>query len=152
MKKFNAVIKRIEDKDGAYIEIPFDVEEVYGAKRVKVKATFDGIEYRGSIVKMGLPCYIIGITKAIRKELAKEPGDMIEVTVEKDEEERIIELPEDFKERIESDNNIKGFWNSLSFSMKKKYVIWLTSAKKEETRKKRLEEAIEKLENKEKIK
>jgi len=39
MKKFNAEIKKIEEKGGAYIEIPFDLEEVYGGKRVKVKAT-----------------------------------------------------------------------------------------------------------------
>ena len=121
MKKFNAEIKKIEEKDGAYIEIPFDVEEVYGAKRVKVKATFDGVEYRGSIVKMGLPCYIIGITKDIRKKIEKEPGDIIEVIIEKDEEERVVEIPTYFKERIELDNNIKEFWNTLSFSMQKKY-------------------------------
>lgn len=152
MKKFNAEIKKIEGKDGAYIEIPFDVEEVYGAKRVKVKATFDGVEYRGSIVKMGLPCYIIGITKEIRKNIEKEPGDIIEVTIEKDEEDRVVEIPTDFKERIELDNNIKEFWNTLSFSMQKKYVTWITSAKKEDTRNKRIDTAIEKLKNKEKIK
>lgn len=152
MKKFNAEIKKIEGKDGAYIEIPFDVEEVYGAKRVKVKATFDGVEYRGSIVKMGLPCYIIGITKEIRKKIEKEPGDIIEVTIEKDEEDRVVEIPTDFKERIELDNNIKEFWNTLSFSMQKKYVTWITSAKKEDTRNKRIDIAIEKLKNKEKIK
>lgn len=138
MKRFNAEIKKIEEKDGAYIEIPFDVEQVYGAKRVKVKATFDGVEYRGSIVKMGLPCYIIGITKDIRKKIGKKPGDIIEVTIEKDEEERIVEIPMDFKERIELDDNIKEFWNTLSFSMQKKYVVWITSAKKEETRIKRI--------------
>lgn len=152
MKKFNAEIKKIEEKDGAYIEIPFDVEEVYGAKRVKVKATFDGVEYRGSIVKMGLPCYIIGITKDIRKRIEKEPGDIIEVTIEKDEEERVVEIPTYFKERIELDNNIKEFWNTLSFSMQKKYVTWITSVKKEDTRNKRIDTAIEKLKNKEKIK
>ena len=152
MKKFNAEINKIEGKDGAYIEIPFDVEEVYGAKRVKVKATFDGVEYRGSIVKMGLPCYIIGITKEIRKKIEKEPGDIIEVTIEKDEEERVVEIPTDFKERIELDNNIKEFWNTLSFSIQKKYVTWITSSKKEETRNKRIDTAIEKLKNKEKIK
>ena len=152
MKKFNAEIKKIEEKDGAYIEIPFDVEEVYGAKRVKVKATFDGVEYRGSIVKMGLPCYIIGITKEIRKKIEKEPGDIIEVTIEKDEEDRVVEIPTDFKERIELDNNIKEFWNTLSFSIQKKYVTWITSAKKEDTRNKRIDTAIEKLKNKEKIK
>nr|WP_243278716.1 YdeI/OmpD-associated family protein [Clostridium cuniculi] len=50
------------------------------------------------------------------------------------------------------DNNIKEFWNTLSFSMQKKYVTWITSAKKEDTRNKRIDTAIEKLKNKEKIK
>lgn len=101
---------------------------------------------------MGLPCYIIGITKEIRKKIEKEPEDIIEVTIEKDEEERVVEIPTDFKERIELDNNIKEFWNTLSFSIQKKYVTWITSAKKEETRNKRIDTAIEKLKNKEKIK
>ena len=101
---------------------------------------------------MGLPCYIIGITKEIRKKIEKEPGDIIEVTIEKDEEDRVVEIPTDFKERIELDNNIKEFWNTLSFSIQKKYVTWITSAKKEETRNKRIDTAIEKLKNKEKIK
>ena len=30
--KFEAIIKKLEDKDGAYIEIPFDVEKEFGAK------------------------------------------------------------------------------------------------------------------------
>lgn len=86
MKKFNAQIKKLNDKNGAYIEIPFDVEKTYNRKRVKVKATFDGYEYRGSSVRMGGSCYIIGITKEIRKAIGKEPGDTIDVTIEKDEE------------------------------------------------------------------
>lgn len=151
MEKFNAIIKSIEDKDGAYIEIPFDVEKVYGAKRVKVKATFDGIEYRGSIVKMGLPCYMIGITKALRSKIGKQPGDNIEVTIEKDEEERVVEIPEEFREEIKKDSDIEEFWNSLSFSIKNKYIKWITSAKKEDTRKRRLEGALLKLKNKEKM-
>ena len=150
MEKFNAIIKKVEDKDGAYIEIPFDVEKVYGAKRVKVKATFDGIEYRGSIVRMGLSCYMIGITKALRTKIGKQPGDTVEVTVEKDEEERVVELPEDFKSMIEKDSEVNEFWKALSFSMQKKYSTWITSAKKEETRKNRMEEALKKLKNKEK--
>lgn len=50
-QEFDAVIQAIPEKNGAYIEIPFDVEAIFGAKRVKVKATFDDVEYRGSIVK-----------------------------------------------------------------------------------------------------
>lgn len=119
MKKFKAQIKKIEDKNGAYIEIPFDVEKTYNSKRVKVKATFDGYEYRGSIVKMGGNCHIIGITKEIRKIIKKEPGDIINVTIEKDEEERIVDLPKELLYEINNDKEIFEFWNSLSFSMKK---------------------------------
>ena len=35
MEIFNAIIKKVEGKDGAYIEVPLDVEKIYGAKRVK---------------------------------------------------------------------------------------------------------------------
>ena len=52
---------------------------------------------------------------------------------------------------VEDDKEINKFWNSLSFSMQKKYITWITSAKKEETRNKRLEGAIIKLKNKEKL-
>ena len=31
---------------------------------------------------MGMPCYIIGITKEIRNKIGKNPGDEIKVTIE----------------------------------------------------------------------
>lgn len=151
MKKFNAEIKQVEDKDAGYIEIPFDVEKEYGSKRVKVKANFDGYEYRGSIVRMGLPCYMIGITKEVRKAIGKTFGDIIQVSIEKDQEERTVEVPSDFQEALNANEAVKEFWKDLSFSGKKKYITWITSAKKEETRKNRVEGAIEKLKNKEKL-
>ncbi|ELC8442339.1 DUF1905 domain-containing protein [Clostridium perfringens] len=149
--KFEAVIKKHPDKDATFIEIPFDVEETFGSKRVKVKAKFDEVEYRGSIVKMGLPCYMIGITKAIRKEIGKEAGDSISVEIEKDEEERVVELPEDFKLALDKNKAAKDFYESLSYSAKRKYVQWITGAKKSETREKRISEAVIKLENSIKI-
>jgi hypothetical protein len=40
---------------GAYVAIPFDVEQAFGKKRVPVNATIDGVPYRGSLVLMGEP-------------------------------------------------------------------------------------------------
>ncbi len=79
--EFEAEIKKVPDVDGAYIEIPFDVKKTFGKGRVKVCATFDGVEYIGSIVRMGTPCHIIGIKKDIRKAINKQPGDIIKVTI-----------------------------------------------------------------------
>lgn len=79
--EFEAEIKKVPDIDGAYIEIPFDVQAEFGRGRVKVIATFDGVEYAGSLVKMGTPSHIIGIRKDIRKSIGKLPGDIIKVTI-----------------------------------------------------------------------
>lgn len=79
--KFNAEIKKVPDMDGAYIEFPYDVREEFGKGRVKVLATFDGIFYEGSLVRMKTQSHIIGIRKEIRKQIGKQPGDTIEVTI-----------------------------------------------------------------------
>ena len=79
--EFEAEIKKVPDIDGAYVEIPFDVKAEFGKGRVKVHATFDGEPYDGSLVRMGTPCHIIGIQKAIRAKIGKQPGDTIKVTI-----------------------------------------------------------------------
>ena len=67
---------------------PGDIRQIYGRGRVKVRATFNGIPYEGSIVNMGLRnpdgsvCYIIGVLKAIRRQLGKGDGDVLRVVVE----------------------------------------------------------------------
>ncbi len=79
--EFDAVIKKVPDIDGAYVEFPFDVRAEFGKGRVKVTATFDGVVYDGSLVRMQTPCHIIGIRKDIRAKIAKQPGDTVAVTV-----------------------------------------------------------------------
>ncbi|MGL4571370.1 MAG: YdeI/OmpD-associated family protein [Clostridium sp.] len=151
MKEFKGILKKIPDKNASYIEIPFDVFEVYGKKRVKVKATFDGVEYRGSLVKMGTDCHIIGVTKEMRDKINKTFNDTIDVTLTEDIEERTITIPDDFNLKLKENSFANDFFSSLSFSAKKKYILWITSAKKELTRNNRIEISIEKLNNKEKI-
>ena len=100
---------------------------------------------------MGLPCYIIGITKEIRNKIEKTYGDIIEVEIKKDEEERVVEIPKEFDNLLDNNIDAKEFYESLSYSNKRKYIQWITSAKKE-TKIKRMDEAIIKLKDKIKIK
>ena len=83
--EFDAIIKKVDGIDGAYIEIPFDVKEEFGKGRVKVRATFDGHPYDGSLVRMKTPCHIIGVRKDIRAAINKQAGDMIHVTIKERE-------------------------------------------------------------------
>ena len=80
--EFYAVILRNGEMDAAYIEVPIDIKEVFGKGRLLVHATFDGVPYDGQVVKMGTPCYIIGVRKDIRKKINKSFGDTIAVTIQ----------------------------------------------------------------------
>ncbi|MEL7647464.1 MAG: DUF1905 domain-containing protein [Sedimentibacter sp.] len=79
--EFDAELKKVPDIDGAYVEFPYDVREEFNKGRVKVHATFDGVEYEGSLVRMGTPGHIIGVRKDIRQKIKKEPGDTVHVTI-----------------------------------------------------------------------
>ena len=85
--EYDAVLHETEDNGGAYVAFPWDIRQEFGKGRVKVHASFDGIPYDGSIVNMGVKdtdgkvCYIIGITKAVRKVIGKSFGDTIAVTI-----------------------------------------------------------------------
>lgn len=139
--EFKAIIQQHESKDAAYVTPPFDIQEVFGAKRVKVKASFDGVDYRGSIVTMA-GCVMLGMTKEIRQQINKTFGDEVFVVVEKDEEERTVELPDELVEAFSKNKVAEKYFESLSYSHKREYVLWITSAKRAETRAERIEKTL----------
>lgn len=62
----------------------------------------------------------------------------------KDEEERTVEVPSAFEELMKKEG-VHSRFEKLSFTHQKEYCRWVTEAKKEETRQKRLAKAIEML-------
>ena len=79
--RFSAVIIQNGNMDAAYVEIPYDIKEIFGKGRLLVNASFDGVPYSGQVVKMGTPCYIIGITKQVRKQINKSFCDTVDVVI-----------------------------------------------------------------------
>ncbi len=56
--EFDAIIQKVPDIDGAYVEVPFNVREEFGKGSVLVHATFDDVPYDGQVVRMGtMSCY-----------------------------------------------------------------------------------------------
>jgi hypothetical protein len=141
--EFDAVILKHEGMNAAFIEFPFDVEKEFGTKgQVKVHATFDGVEYRGSLAKMGHHCHILGVTQKIRKEINKNPGDSVHVVLKQDIKPRIVEVPKDFAELLDKHLKAKKSFDTMSYTHKKEYISWIEDAKREETRKRRMKKSI----------
>lgn len=151
--EFKGTIKAHEGLDGAYVEFPYNVKEEFGTNGiVKVIATFDGVEYRGALIKMSTLCHIIGITKAIRKKIGKQPGDEIIVTIKRDIENKVNDMPEGFAIALKENKQVTGFFDNLTASQKNKFINFIASAKKKETADARVAKVITMLENKEKMK
>jgi hypothetical protein len=142
---FTAILQNADRGGGAYVEIPFDVEAAFGSKRPKVKALIEGIEYRGTLVRMGTDCHILGIRKEIREQVGKTFGDEIQVTVKADFEERVVDVPPELAAELKQDSDAAAFFDKLSFTHKREYVTWINEAKKAETRQTRVLKTIEML-------
>lgn len=142
--EFEAEIEREGYMNGAYVVFPESALAVFGAKgHIKVKVMFDGkISYRGSLASMGNGLHLLGVTKAVRKELGKSHGDIIHVTMEPDTEERTVEIPEDIVNLLKEFPEAEETFFRMSYSHKREIVHWVTDAKKNETRNRRLEKMV----------
>lgn len=142
--KFKGKLIQHEGMDAAYVLIPFDVKKEFGSARVKIKASFDGVEYRGSIMPMGLiEGYPLLVRKDIRSEIGKSFGDFVNVILEKDEEIRTVDIPADFLKALNRNKKLKEAFDSMSYTHRKEYVNSINDAKKPETRLKRIEKSLE---------
>jgi hypothetical protein len=143
--QFHAVI---EDAGvgGAYVTIPFDVEDVFAKKRVKIKAIIDGEPYRGTLVRMGGPHHMLPVLKEIRQRIGKSFGDSVAVELEEDLEIRQVEAPQDLQVALEKNPSAHAFFERLSYTHQKEYVNWIAGAKRDETRQKRIQQTIDMLE------
>ena len=142
--QFQAVIED-EGSGGAFVTVPFDVEQAFGKKRVKIKAMIEGEPYRGSLVRMGSECHMLLIRKEIRLKIGKSFGDVVEVVLEEDTEPRTVAVPPDLLAALEQHPEAKAFFERLSYTHQKEYVEWIEEAKRPETRQTRLARTIEML-------
>lgn len=80
--EFDAIIKTMDDTNGAFVEFPYDVKEEFNKGRVKVIATFDSIEYNKALLaKWKTERHITIIPKEIREKLKKDINDTVKVTI-----------------------------------------------------------------------
>ncbi len=145
--EFSTVIKDGGEKwpTAACVYFPYDVKASFGTKgMIKVKATFDGVPYRGSLANMGSG-HILVMTKEVRARVGKSHGETVHVTIQKDTEERIVEVPEALQKLLDQNQKAKTFYDSLSYTNRKEYARWIDSAKRQETKDRRLTKSLEML-------
>src|SRR5689334_20736816 len=119
---FKTKLQLADDANATGIEVPPKVIEALGSgKRVKVKITINGYEYRSTVAPYnGL--YMLPFSQDHRKASGINPGDAIEVTLELDTEPRTVDVPADLQTALKAKKGALEKFESLAYSIRKNHV------------------------------
>jgi hypothetical protein len=141
--KFRSEVEPPQPMHG--LEVPAEVIEALGeGERPPVVIRVNGHSWRSRIAKMR-GRYLIGFSKANRAAAGVDTGEEVEVEVELDTEPRVIEEPEELKAALDADPAARAAWDALAPSHRRRHVHSIESAKKAETRAKRIEKTLAEL-------
>lgn len=148
MVKFTAIMKRF-DKQGektgwTYIEVPADLAQELkpgNRKEFKVKGKLDShMISRVSLMPMGGGLFIMPVNATMRKAIGK--GHGATVTVQLTEDKSAFVFNKDFMDCLSDEPAAGDFFNTLPGSHQRYFSKWIDDAKTEQTRTKRIVQAV----------
>lgn len=145
VQEFRIKLQGMNGMETAMFCVPFDVQEAFGTRaRVPVCGTINGHPYRRSIMNMGSG-HMMVVNRELREGANVKAGDTVEIVMQRDTAPRVVEVPPDLKRALAGSKKAKELFDKLSYTHQREYVRWITDAKREETRKGRIERSIEML-------
>jgi uncharacterized protein YdeI (YjbR/CyaY-like superfamily) len=84
---------------------------------------------------------ILGVTKAIMEAAEVSPGEKLDVVVELDLEPRHVEIPAEFAEAL-ARSGLRDEFEAMSYSHRREHVEAILEAKREDTRQRRIANAL----------
>ncbi len=123
-------------------KLSFDVREAFGRARPPVRVTVNGELLRTTIAVYGGESYV-GFNAQFRAMSGIEAGDEVVLEIERDDEPRTVELPEELIAALGADE--RAFLDTLSVSHRREYAEWVGSAVRPQTRLRRAANAAEML-------
>jgi len=145
MKKLRFKVK-LDGRKGSEVAAltpPFDVVEVFGTRaRVPVCGTINGFPFRSSLMPMG-GCHRMVVNQTIRKGAGVKGGDTVNVVMERDDQERTVEIPQLLEKQLAKSKTAQANWGKLSYTSRKEIARSITEVKQEETRLRRLAKAMD---------
>jgi Bacteriocin-protection, YdeI or OmpD-Associated/Domain of unknown function (DUF1905) len=124
------------------LEVPQElVEALGGGKRPTVIITINGHSWKSRVAIMR-GRYLLGLSNANRQAAGVVTGDDVEVDLTFDAEPRVVVEPADFARALNADPVARAAYDRLAYSHKREHVLAIESAKRPETRVRRIERAV----------
>ena len=126
---------------GVFIEVPLDVPAVLGKARAPVRGTINGHPFRSTVAVYG-GRYYLPVNRTLREAAGVAAGDVVVVELEPDDQPRTVDPPADLADAMAADPEAGSAFAGLSFTHQREYAEWVAQAKRAETRRRRVEQAV----------
>jgi Bacteriocin-protection, YdeI or OmpD-Associated/Domain of unknown function (DUF1905) len=115
-----------------------------GKKAFPVAATINDYTWAGRVSRMGGE-YLLGLNREVRTAAGVEAGDEVTVTIALDEAPRKVEVPAALAQALDADPAAKSAFDAMAYSHRKELARWIAEAKKDDTRERRVAQALQML-------
>jgi hypothetical protein len=138
--RFDSLVE--SDQEALFVRVPAPVVTALGhGKRVPVNVTINGHTFRSRIAVYGGQ-YYLGLRREVREAAGVAAGDQLTVGLEYDAELRSVDLPEGLRSALAADAESAAAFAKLSYTQKRELIQWVTGAKRVETQRRRMEQAM----------
>ena len=109
-----------------------------------VEGTINGFPFRAALEPHG-SSHRLGIQKAVRDAADAGAEDTVAVEITRAGEEPETRLPTDLRKALAAAPAAQGSWADITPTARREWILWISSAKQPETRRRRIERACDNL-------
>ncbi|QDH71815.1 YdeI/OmpD-associated family protein [Marilutibacter alkalisoli] len=130
----------------AFFVLPKDASAKLPARGMTtVDGTLDGHAFQATLEPDGQGSHWLKVTKAMREAAGASIGDTLTLEMTPAEKQAEPSVPADLRKALAADPAAKALWSEITTVARRDWIQWITSAKKAETRERRVASACDML-------
>ena len=137
MDKFTSILDKFESHLWAFqLEVPAEISSKYiqGTNRRIIIAINDSDSIKCALMPDGKGAWFILMNKQIRDKLGLNLGESVQVEIEKDSSEYGLDMPDEFRELLNQEEEAKVYFDNLTPGKKRNLIYIISKVKNTDSR------------------
>lgn len=110
-----------------------------------VEGTINGFPFRAALEANGERSYWLKVNKAMRQAASADAGDAVVVEITRAGEEPELRVPVELRQALAAAPRARALWEQITPMARRDWILWISSARQEETRQGRVAKACKML-------
>jgi len=110
-----------------------------------IEGTINGFPFRAALEPNGQGSHQLKVNKVMQDAASADAGETVTVEVTRVEEEAELRMPMDLRQALAAAPRAQTLWAEITPMARRDWILWISSAKQEETRRGRIEKACDML-------